>query len=415
VEAGTRSVSPREKAMSLLSTQFLAVALAAVVLLSVFRGSVRQWAFLLLNLYFAGALLLGIGGAASTLLFALLGYLLTHAAVRWGTRGLSAGLILLVALFVWMRDYEFLHWLLPESLLTTALSTIGLSFLFFRIIHVMVDARAETLGHLDLLSYLNYCLNFATFMMGPIQRYQDFRAQWTGEKPALPAQFEPHLDAVLRVLVGLVKAYVLAGFFEARALKPDTDLLALSAKGLVVQTYAFWIYLYLNFSGYCDVVIGIGSLFGIRPPENFNRPWRARNISEFWTRQHRSLTLWLTDYVFTPLYRSFLTARWTARHKLLAVNLSLGATMLVSGLWHGTTLSFLLFGLVHGFWFIIYRTWDDVLVRTLGKAGARRVREYRLAQAVGIALTFNATAFAFIFFRSSPERVAQALVHLVTG
>jgi membrane protein involved in D-alanine export len=400
--------------VSLLSPAFFGLALSAIILLSVLRGVARQLAFLALNLVFVWGLLLGPVGALSTLFFALLGYGLVQLAILKRRAGLTLGLLLYVALFVYLRRYDFLHWVLPERLLPRALSTVGLSFLFFKVIHVMVDAYSKTLGRLDFLTYLNYCLNFVTFMMGPIQRFQDYRSQWEGETRAIPLEFEAHLNAVLRVLVGLVKVYLLASFFEPRALQPDTNLLGLSFAGLLVQVYAFWFFLYFNFSGYCDVVIGIGSLLGVRPPENFNLPFLARNISDFWLRQHRSLTLWLTDYVFSPLYRKLLMSPWTGRHKLLAVNLSLMTTMLVSGLWHGTTLGFFLFGLAHGLWFVIYRTWDTLLTKRLGKQGVRRFRENRLVHAGGVLLTFNATAFTFIFFRVSSQKIMQALTGLVS-
>jgi D-alanyl-lipoteichoic acid acyltransferase DltB (MBOAT superfamily) len=154
------------------------------------------------------------------------------------------------------------------------------------------------------------------------------------------------------------------------------------------------------------VVIGIGACPSTR---NFNKPYLARNISDFWLRQHRSLTLWLSDYVFTPVYKKSLSTPWLARHRLLAINLSLMFTMLVSGLWHGTTFSFLLFGLAHGLWFVVYRTWDDLLKRRLGKQAVQRIREHWLARAAGVFLTFNVTAFTFVFFRISPDTLLKTL------
>ena len=177
-----------------------------------------------------------------------------------------------VGLFVYMRRYDFLTWVVPGQLLTQALSTIGLSFLFFKVVHVMIEARSGTLGSLQFPTFLNYCLNFTTFVMGPIQRYQDFHSQWNEIKEAIPLRFEAHLDAVLRILIGLVKVYILAVWFEPRGLQSNTDLLELSLTGLLVKVYCFYFFLYLNFSGYCDVVIGVGSLMGVKPPENFNLP-----------------------------------------------------------------------------------------------------------------------------------------------
>jgi D-alanyl-lipoteichoic acid acyltransferase DltB (MBOAT superfamily) len=311
-----------------------------------------------------------------------------------------------------MRSYDFLKWMLPESLLTQVLSTIGLSFLFFKIVHIMIEARSGTLGQLHFLTYLGYCLNFVTFMMGPIQRYQDFYRQWHGIEQAIPSQFEAHLDALLRVLIGLVKAYVLADRLEVLALRPDTDVLGLPFLDLLVQVYAFYFFLYLNFSGYCDVVIGVGSLLGLKPPENFNLPFLSRNIADFWLRQHRTLTLWLTDYVFSPLYKWTLGRPRLASSPLLAANIALLITMLVSGLWHGTTVNFLFFGLTHGIFLIVYRIWDALLIRWFGRQAVKAWRQKWQVQFVGMILTFNAVAFAFIFFRLDTIQITQLLAHL---
>jgi D-alanyl-lipoteichoic acid acyltransferase DltB (MBOAT superfamily) len=235
--------------------------------------------------------------------------------------------------------------------------------------------------------------------MGPIQRYQDYYAQWHDQKQAIQLNYETHLDAVIRILMGLVKAYVLAAFMEPYAISPSLNIAEMPLSSLILSIYAFYFYLYFNFSGYCDVVIGVGSLLGVRPPENFNKPFLARNISDFWLRMHRSLTLWLTDYVFSPLYKRSLTGGKLTSHPMVAVNLSLLVTMIVSGLWHGTTLSFLLFGIVHGLYLVVFRTWDMIIIMRFGK---QRVREYRKkwrVRASGMFITFNAVAFAFVFFQ----------------
>jgi D-alanyl-lipoteichoic acid acyltransferase DltB (MBOAT superfamily) len=399
---------------SLLSVEFLATSFAAVLLLGWLRGSARSLSFLGLNLVFLWFVVLGPTGTISTLAFLLLGYGLTRAVQSKPKFGLHIAITIYATIFIYMRRYGLLDYFLPEILLTQVLATIGLSFLFFKVLHVLIEARSGTLGPIDFPTFVNYCLNFTTFMMGPIQRFQDYRAQWTGEKCAIPLTFEAHLDAVLRILFGMLKAYVLAVWFDERALQPDTDLAALNLTGWIMNVYCFWFYLYLNFSGYCDVVIGVGSLMGVRPPENFNKPFLATNASDFWLRQHRSLTLWLTDYVFSPCFKKGLEGRF-AGQPLLAANLSLMVTMLVSGLWHGTTLAFLLFGLTHGLYLVIYRTWDTWLTRRWGKKRVRAWRTRWPAKAVGIALTFNATAFAFIFFRIETEVLTDLAVHWWTS
>jgi D-alanyl-lipoteichoic acid acyltransferase DltB (MBOAT superfamily) len=400
---------------SLLSPKFLLLAVVSVVLLTLLRGNIRQLAFLSLNAAFIWVLVLPPTGFASTLAFCLLGYGLVRLHLWRTDLRLVYTLPVFVGLFLYMRNYEILHWILPEALLTSVLGTIGLSFLLFKIIHVLVDAKGGAIEKVDFLTYINYCLNFTTFVMGPIQRYQDYHEQWNGEKQAIDLSYEAHLDAVLRILFGMIKVYILAQWFYAIALKPDTSVLELSFTGFVVMLYGFFFYLYLNFSGYCDVVIGIGSLFGVRPPENFNMPFIAQNISDFWLRQHRSLTLWLTDYVFSPAFKGALGSRLLSRHHVLAGNMALMLTMFVSGVWHGTTIGFLVFGIVHGLYVVIYHTWDHLLTRRVGKKQAKQIRRHWLARLVGIFLTFNATSFAFLFFQLDTPHLLAMLKGMVTG
>ena len=383
---------------SLLSPGFLLLSLVAVVALTTLRALPRQLAFLIVNLLFLVVLLLGPARAVALLAFCLLGYVLCRGLSDRRIQGLALPVCALTALFIYMQQYTFLRLLLPDSLLTRMFAVAGLSFLFFKIVHVMIEAQSGTLGRLDLLTYLNYCFGFNTFLMGPIQRFPDYREQWSGEKQAIPLAFEAHLDAVLRILKGLVKAYAIAPWILPHTMAVRTDVADLHWVEMMLAVYLFYPYLYLNFSGYCDVAIGVGCLFGVRPPENFDRPFAARNISDFWLRMHRSLTLWLTDYVFNPVYKWSLQSKWGRGKSLICLNVSLMVTMLISGLWHGTTFAFLLFGILHGLYQIIFRTWDTLLLRRLGRKRLRELREQAWARALGVFLTWNSAAIAYIFF-----------------
>jgi D-alanyl-lipoteichoic acid acyltransferase DltB (MBOAT superfamily) len=400
--------------LSLMSPSLLALAAMTAILMATLAGPARKMVLLAANVVFLWGLLLGPVGTLSTVLFAVLGYALTLAILRSPGLGFVLGLPAYVALFVYMRNYDFLHWFVPGSLLTSTLATVGLSFMFFKVVHVLIEARSGTLGPLGLLTYLDYTLNFTTFMMGPIQRYQDFSAQLEGRETAVPLTFEGHLDALLRVAVGFGKVYLLAPWF-AYYLPENADVLAMSWRGLLVNVYGFYFFLYLNFAGYCDVMIGLAALLGLRPPENFDKPFLARNISDFWLRFHRSLTAWLTTYVFSPAYKWALGTRWLGSRPLLATNLALLLTMLVSGLWHGTTVSFLLFGLAQGIYFAVFRTWDTLLLRLLGRQRLREWRAWWPVHVAGVFITFHAVAFSLIFFRLRPEAALALLARLGGG
>jgi alginate O-acetyltransferase complex protein AlgI len=263
---------------------------------------------------------------------------------------------------------------------------------------VVLDHAAGTLGELRPGIYVNYCLNFTTFLMGPIQRYQDFRDQWTGAKGSIEPGFEGHLDAVTRIVRGLVKKFVLAEFLAYETIYADMDFGALSVPLLAVRTYAFYAYLYCDFSGYCDVVIGTGSLMGVRPPENFRFPFLARNVAEYWLRVHRSLTTWLTDYVFNPAYAAILRTGWARGRTLAPVALALCLTMLVSGLWHGTTLAFVCFGLLHAVFLVVHRAYAEVMKNALGAKRFRAFSANRAVHAAAVLITWNVTSIAYLFF-----------------
>jgi D-alanyl-lipoteichoic acid acyltransferase DltB (MBOAT superfamily) len=382
---------------SLLSFEFLIFAPVVVAFVAATTGRLREIGFLAANLGFVYAII-GLSSLISTLVFCLLGWGLTKVFTSATQRAAVVSATLFIAIFIYMRDYEFLGWFLPNDLRLSSLQTVGLSFLLFRILHVMIDARGQMIDRIEPLTYANYLLAFPTFMMGPIQRFQDFRDQWSDRTRAIPMTFEAHLDAGLRILWGFVKVYVFGSVLNRFALQPDTDVLSLSAAQLWIQLAGFYFYLFFNFSGYCDIVIGVGSLMGVRPPENFNSPYIAQNISDFWLRQHRSLTLWLTDYVFNPFYKWALGSRLFAS-SLVAGILAALLTMLISGIWHGTTVGFLIFGLVHGTWLAIYRVWDHVATARLGRKRIRQIRSTLPGRVVGILLTFHAAAFAFLFFR----------------
>jgi D-alanyl-lipoteichoic acid acyltransferase DltB (MBOAT superfamily) len=201
--------------------------------------------------------------------------------------------------------------------------------------------------------------------------------------------------------------YIIAERIYPFTLPEAPDRLAATLEASLLNIYCYYFYLYCNFSGYCDVVIGIGSLLGVRPPENFNMPFLATNISDYWSRWHRSLTLWLTSYVFSPLYKWCLTHAWLGQRPLLAMNVSLLATMLISGLWHGTTLNFAIWGALHGVFLIVFRSWETLATTWFGKSWLRTWQKSRTAQFAGVLVTFHAVALALVFFRFEADQAFQ--------
>jgi D-alanyl-lipoteichoic acid acyltransferase DltB (MBOAT superfamily) len=383
--------------MALNSWAFLLLAGLAVFFLPLTRGSVKAGLFLTLNVVFVTSYWPP-AGIAIAVGFCTLGYL----CARWvrirGTGSLAASIMALTVLFIYIRGFRATGLALGSATTPALIGIAGLSFLFFKVIHVVIDSASGTIEAMPPERYFNYCLNFTTVLMGPIQRYQDFCRQWTGEAPAMAPTFEAHLDATNRVLRGMVKAFVIAPHLQPYILRRGLPIDRMAAGDLFVMVYAFYVFLYFDFSGYCDIVIGIGSLMGIRPPENFYIPFLSRNVSAYWLRVHRSLTLWLTDYIFTPSYTFAIRSATLGSRPFLALAASLILTMLIAGAWHGTTPNFIAFGLVHGIGLVLVRGYESVMVQWLGRRRFRVFTAHPVTSTFAVMLTYNFTSLAYTFF-----------------
>ncbi len=400
--------------MALNSWQFIVLATCGVLLIPVVKGPLRTALFLALNFIFVwsywGAAAMPVG-----LAFCLAGFAAATFVRGRGTAALVTSLVVLTAAFVYLRGYTLGGASAPAHPTSVGIVAIaGLSFLFFKMIHVVVDAASGSIEDLSLGRYLNYCLNFTTVLMGPIQRYQDFSAQWRGET-AEPPGLELYVDAANRVLRGLVKAFVLAPIIAPYVLRHGLPIERMGAGELLLGIYAFYVFLYLDFSGYCDIVIGVGTLMGIRPPENFRFPFLARDVSAYWLRVHQSLTTWLTDYIFTPFYRFVLGTTTIGQSAFAALAVSLVLTMIVAGVWHGTTLNFLVFGLVHGIALVVVRAYEHIMVQRMGRAAFRRFAERPVVTVAAIFLTYNFTSLAYLFFVLDVGESVRVVERLAAG
>lgn len=211
---------------------------------------------------------------------------------------------------------------------------LGLSYYTFRLIHYSFEAYKGKLPRHQLSEVLLYLFFLPTLIVGPIHRFGPFvrdlsRRRWD------TIVFSGGLE---RILVGYFKVVVLANYLVNQKL---ALLMVVSADDSFGQAYldavVLWLNLYLQFSGYSDIAIGFSALAGFRVMENFNFPFLAPNIKEFWTRWHISLTSWCREYVFQPIL-SF------SRSPLLAICMA----MIILGLWHEISLRYILWGLYHG-------------------------------------------------------------------
>ena len=349
--------------------------------------------------------------AAVLLLFCALALILlrlTRSALERNQRGLLTGFILLVvALFVilkWQPPAESIAswWRGLTGQDTTLASPIdltwlGFSFVAFRLIHTMRDRQSGILPALSLREYLSYVLFFASYIAGPIDRAERF----SGDYRALPQirglDAGRWGDGLWRIAQGLFKKFVIADLLaQGMSLTADHVVQADSSLGLWLLLYGYALRIFFDFAGYTDIAIGIGLLFGIRLPENFNRPYLKSNITTFWQSWHATLSNWARFYVFTPLSRWLLKRTWRPSSTVIVLVAQL-ATMIVIGLWHGITLNFFIWGIWHGLALFAHKQWSD-RSRKWYRGLSGRPAQKRAWHFAGWFLTFNYVSLGWVWF-----------------
>jgi alginate O-acetyltransferase complex protein AlgI len=311
-------------------------------------------------------------------------------------------------LFLVVKRYAFLDGLLPDTWFQ-ALELVGLSYMLFRFIHVLVDQSQGQVAGVDLYAYANYQLSFLGLLAGPIQRWNAIQASWDAPEPPFRSAAED-LASWRRVLGGMLKMGVLAPL-AAQLLEACGTQGRPGSPGplplLAAHLYLYPVYLYANFSGYTDIVVGYGELAGIRIPDNFNRPFLARNLLDFWDRWHITLTRWIRDYVFMTSYKA-LAERHPGRARELGYGL-LFLSLLVAGVWHGSTERFVVFGLLHGLGAALAQAWGDALRSRLGRKGFARYLEDRRIRFAARFLTFHYVCFTFLVFALGVDGTLERL------
>jgi D-alanyl-lipoteichoic acid acyltransferase DltB (MBOAT superfamily) len=331
---------------------------------------------------------------------------------RGGVVAAAIGLVLLTLLYT--KRYEFFATWVPVpmdwNLVVHPIELVGLSYMFFKLIHMFVDEWQGQLAPFNLWSYLNYQLSFFALTAGPIQRYNDFWKSWN-DMDLVPRESREALLLWLRVLAGMIKISVLGSwahiaFVEASLPGPRnlTDVL--------VCFYVYPAYLYFNFSGYTDVMIGAGGLLGFKLPENFNHPYLARNVLDFWDRWHISVTHWIRDYVFMTSYKAA-ASRFPRAARYWSYVL-LFVALFLAGIWHGTTQGFVLFGAFNGLGAAVTRAYGDGLRAWLGGAGLKTYLQNRVVQWIAVIVTLHYTGFTFLFFSMQPQAL-QILLKTISN
>lgn len=313
-----------------------------------------------------------------------------------------------------------LGWTMNEIILPLAIS-----FFTFQQIAYLSDAHDGAVVEHDFLNYSLFITFFPHLIAGPITHHREMLEQFRQ-----PDNFRPKLDnlalGATLFLLGLFKKVVFADPLGENA----SPVFAAAASGVHSSMAEAWmgalsytLQIYFDFSGYTDMAIGLGLLFGISLPPNFDSPYKARNVIEFWSRWHMTLTRFLTAYVYNPVVLRITRARVAAGKPLpkrgkmstetfvALVAYPTVFTMFVSGVWHGAGWQFVVFGLLHGFYLVVAHGWRAFKVSRGWKLDSDALWHRWPA----VALTFLCVVVAMVFFRAADVPAALNMLASMTG
>ena len=282
----------------------------------------------------------------------------------------------------WKRDLPLMQIVLP----------VGISFFTFQAISYVVDVYKGTCEKarslLDVMLLMSF---FPHLVSGPIVRARDLLPQFAQVPKPSRAMLT---EALLLIVWGLLKKTVIASELSTNLVDPVFfDPSAYGGADLLAAAYGYAVQIYCDFSAYSDIAIGVAALLGYRFPRNFDQPYRAASLQEFWRRWHISLSSWLRDYVYIPLGGGRGGALKACRNILI--------TMLLGGLWHGASWTFVAWGALHGVVLSIERLFK----------GARKSLFPSL---IGVLVTFHVVCLGWILFRADSFQTALTYLEGLT-
>jgi D-alanyl-lipoteichoic acid acyltransferase DltB (MBOAT superfamily) len=278
----------------------------------------------------------------------------------------------------------------------SGLSLVAISYLAFRASRLVLEVRNGAVKQPTFCEYLNFCFFLPTMPVGPINTYANFRRGFEEKPWDVPAG-----RAALRILVGLVKYQLLGSLCSQLGYAP----LLLDDHphpwiDLPIAMLFYYLFLYCNFSGFCDMAIGAAGLIGIPVPENFDNPFAARNVKDFWNRWHITLSHWMRDVVFAPLSK-YLVRLFGPANADHAIVLTILVVFLFVGIWHGVGWNFAAFGTMHALGVAANHYYTIFLKKRLGREKFKAYNENQWIHALAVAGTFCYCGASLFFFANT--------------
>jgi membrane protein involved in D-alanine export len=276
-------------------------------------------------------------------------------------------------------------------------SILGLSFITFRAIDALLMQRTEDSA--DIGEYFLYLFFPPTILAGPMYRWNNFREDVVGAYARLSL---PNIvDGWEYLLLGIVQKFCFAQILDVcilqRVAVDDYSMI-----GILTNAFGYTAFLYFDFAGYSNMAIGAAGLFGFRLPENFKNPIASSNPQDFWKRWHVSLSEWLRDVVFSPLYKYLVSKGGFANHKVQAQNICILATLFIMGTWNGLEPRYMCSGLMFGAYSVVY---NDMMFMTRSKPAFKQFASGWVARVSGRLITLLLIVLAlYVFSGRSPIR-----------
>ena len=364
--------------MELTSLYYLAFVSFSLILFSLFSPKLKPTILIFSSLLFIGLF------SIETIFIFLFGTLSTFFLTNKISQASSNlqkkivfrfGLIFNILLLFIFKFIESNHDLISYFEANKTILFVGISFFSLQNIAYLIDIYYNRIKPSNFSEYLLFNSFFPKFIAGPITKIQDFKFE----------KSSPIQNGINRIALGLLKKMVIADRLAPIIAHNFEEVNPSFGLTNLVVAYLFTIQLYFDFSGYSDIAVGSAKLFGIQLPENFNFPLRSKTIGEFWRKWHISLSSWLTNYIFYPVsFRYRKIKHW-------GIIIALTLTFLLSGIWHGIGLTFLVYALSHALYLIIETFIKKPKTLILNK----------LNSSISIFTTFNLVSLSFIFFRST--------------
>jgi len=273
---------------------------------------------------------------------------------------------------------------------------LGISYVVFRLIHYIVEIYKKTLPKHSFQDLALYTLYFPTFIAGPVDRFQRFQPQIIERKLLNLSELNYSL---FRIILGVLKKFFISDKLLSPLIMPVlTSPQESSPAFLLLAIYGLAIRMYMDFSGYTDMAIGVSRLFGYKIMENFNNPFFKQNIALLWRNWHISVYNFIRDYFFFPFFGY--------RASQLKIYIGIFLTMIVFMLWHEGTLPFLILGIYHGLGLVVWQAFQEMK----GKYNKiRKIVDNKYATPFSIFFTFSFWSFSLIFFFFDMNTISDIL------